>query len=304
MEQAGGTMLTHEEMIGLQAEKHDLILETEIRTKEQYVLHLMHTAAYMHVAPLATGRKVLDLGCNTGYGAAMLADVAQHVTGVDVSASAIGTAKQCYDRKNLEFLETNGQSLPFDSDSYDIIVSCQVIEHIVDYEAFLGEIKRVLKPDGIVIFTTPNALIRLDPGMKPWNEFHVREFSAGELERFLGRHFARVKVYGLEAEEPLARIERERVGYARQQARASSLKPSRPSVLRRVARKITPQFIIDYVATRGVNPAQQAQELAGVRSRYRAEDFTYGTEALDNCLDLLAVCGSADSRPGDIRRKS
>lgn len=89
-------------------------------------------------------------------------------------------------------------------------MSFQVIEHIANAGAYLSEIARVLRSDGVALFTTPNAAIRLDPGMKPWNEFHVREYLAEELSALLRATFPGVAVRGLFAADELYRTEFER----------------------------------------------------------------------------------------------
>lgn len=87
-------MLSHEEMIGLQAEKHGLVQSNNFRSRESYVLHLMHTFAYLQAAKLADGKRVLDLGCNTGYGTKIISASVSCVVGVDVSKEAISAARQ------------------------------------------------------------------------------------------------------------------------------------------------------------------------------------------------------------------
>jgi len=186
-------MLSHEEMIGFQAEKHDLIDTHNFQSREEYVLHLIHTFAYVQASRLAENKKILDLGCNTGYGSEILFNSAKKVVGVDFSENAISTANNQYGHLGINFKLIDGKQLPFEDNEFNMIVSCQVIEHIVDYKVYINELKRVLSPNGIVIFTTPNALLRLDPGMKPWNKFHVCEFNHSELDSLLNTFFSEVK---------------------------------------------------------------------------------------------------------------
>jgi hypothetical protein len=75
---------------------------------------------------------------------------------------------------------------------------------------YLQEIRRVVKPGGRVLFTTPNRLIRLDPGMKPWNSFHVREYAASELAAVLREVFPHTTVKGLMAHPNLYDVEYQR----------------------------------------------------------------------------------------------
>lgn len=80
----------------------------------------------------------------------------------------------------------------------------------------------MLVPGGQAVFTTPNRVLRLDPGMKPWNAFHVTEYSADGLARLIGPHFAEVEIEGLFATPELHGIEARRVGRAREKARIHS----------------------------------------------------------------------------------
>jgi len=85
---------------------------------------------------------------------------------------------------------------------------------------YLQEIRRVLRPGGVAILTTPNAAIRLDPGMTPWNRFHVREYRAAELEVSLGEVFDGVEVLGMFGVPTLDDLEIERVDANRRGVRA------------------------------------------------------------------------------------
>src|SRR4051812_26003190 len=154
--------ITAREHIDLHAKQHPMEFFDEFRTVEAYCLHLMHRAAYRHAAELVRPGQVLDLGCNNGYGSFEFSCHGHQVIGVDVSAEALNNARSRFKADNLEFRQVDGANLPFESDRFDLITSFQVIEHIVEMEPYLSEIRRVLKPGGLAIFTTPNAHIRLD----------------------------------------------------------------------------------------------------------------------------------------------
>jgi ubiquinone/menaquinone biosynthesis C-methylase UbiE len=274
-------------MIGLQAEKHELVPVENFRSKEEYVLHLLHSAAYVHAERLAQGRKVLDLGCNMGYGTEILARSAREAVGVDVSSNAISAAKSRYAGRPLQFRVVDGGSLPFKNDEFDLVVSCQVIEHVVDYSNYIGEVKRVLHRAGLAVFTTPNSILRLDPGMKPWNTFHVREFTATELKSVLGQFFSNVEVFGLFAHEPLYSIERGRQDRARMEARRNSEKTrgTRLSGWSRLSRQLFRAARRTLGKGRNVLPLDTR-----FIAEYGTQDFYYSYENLDRALDLLAVC--------------
>ncbi len=296
-------MLSHEEMVGLQAESHELIEEEKIRTKEEYVLHLIHTAAYEQASNLAENKKVLDLGCNTGYGSNIISKSCKEIVGVDVSPKAISIASVRYTRSGIKFLLIDGKRLPFSDNSFYLIVSFQVIEHIVNYNDYISEIKRVLAPGGIVLFTTPNALIRLDTGMKPWNPFHVREFDATGLENLLSDFFQEVIVYGLFAKEPLYSIEYNRLNHAREMQRKRKKKIYN---LYYSGRSLVKKFLPDKVVKKllDIRAKNKGNKLdADFQNRYKTDSLFYSDSNLGNTLDLLAVC-SDDKKNFEISIKN
>lgn len=207
------------ETIRLQAEEHPLIEDTPPATPAEHCLRLVHLRAYDEAVAHATGRDVLDVGCNTGYGTVRYLPVARRVVGVDVSPGAIEAARERARDGQPEFILTSGLELPFPDDSFGLVSSFQVLEHVPDPLAYLREIARVTRPGGEVILATPNAAIRLDPGMTPWNRFHVHEYLAGELHGLLSQVFPRVRVRGMFGTPTLYETEIRRADAARQRIR-------------------------------------------------------------------------------------
>jgi 2-polyprenyl-3-methyl-5-hydroxy-6-metoxy-1,4-benzoquinol methylase len=148
-----------------------------------------HLARYEWAASLAVGRRVLDAGCGTGYGAVILARAgAERVVGVDAAAAVVEAARS-YETPALTFAQADIARLPHPDASFDLITCFEVIEHVHDAGAVLGELARVLAPGGVLAISSPNA-DRYPPG----NPHHVREFTTGEFHAMLAETFPEVRL--------------------------------------------------------------------------------------------------------------
>jgi ubiquinone biosynthesis O-methyltransferase len=154
-----------------------------------------HLDRYHFAQKYTFKRRVLDVACGTGYGSQMLSKNAESVTGVDISQETIDYARANYPADNLYYFQCDALKLPFYDDSFDVVVSFETIEHISNYETFLRECRRVLKPDGIFICSTPNALISSPLG-EIVNPYHVIEFSYDEFTNILHDHFSIITTHG------------------------------------------------------------------------------------------------------------
>jgi 2-polyprenyl-3-methyl-5-hydroxy-6-metoxy-1,4-benzoquinol methylase len=138
--------------------------------------------------------KSLDLGCGTGYGTSLLSLNCQ-IAGIDINPEAIDYAIKHYG-KTSEFIVGDISSLShIYKNSYDFICSFEVIEHLRKPKVFLGEVKRILKPNGYFILSTPNKIVH-SPNGKTNSRYHVREYKPYELEKLLTENFSSVKMYG------------------------------------------------------------------------------------------------------------
>ncbi len=196
-------VIVSEKTANWEQEKETSIAEGNF-TGERYVpgiddikLSMEHYQRYYSVLPLVNGKMVLDAACGEGYGTALLAERATHVTGIDLSADTIIRAKQNYSGcKNIDFVEASISQLPIADHSIDVIVSFETIEHVTEeiQWLFLGEIARVLKKDGVLVMSTPNKEIYSDrPGYH--NKFHIKEFYRDEFLAFLHTKFSQVLLY-------------------------------------------------------------------------------------------------------------
>lgn len=152
----------------------------------------LHAKRYEFALPQVEGR-VLDAATGVGYGAALLAERAQHVIGVDIDRDAVAYARERYRRSNLEFCEMDVTALAFDDRSFDVVVSFETIEHLDDPEAAVREAARVLRDDGTYFVSTPRAEATTHD---PENPFHRVELSVADFELLLRRHFGEVSLFG------------------------------------------------------------------------------------------------------------
>ena len=156
---------------------------------------LEHIHRYLVARELAKDKVVLDIACGEGYGSAMLAEIARHVSGVDISAEAIVYATEKYRKGNLQFLVGSCAAIPLPDDSIDLVVSFETIEHHVFHKEMMEEVKRVLKPDGLLIISSPDKREYSDlTGYK--NPYHVKELYRDEFEELVLSYFKNICSYG------------------------------------------------------------------------------------------------------------
>ena len=153
-----------------------------------------HIGRYLFAAPLCAGRRVLDIASGEGYGTAMLAQVAADVLGVDIDPESVEHANRVYGREGLRFEVGSCEQIPAKRDAFDVVVSFETIEHIEDHARFLREIRRVLRPGGILICSTPDKSVYLAGQDK--NPYHKKELTGAEFEELLGAKFEHTAFFG------------------------------------------------------------------------------------------------------------
>jgi GT2 family glycosyltransferase/2-polyprenyl-3-methyl-5-hydroxy-6-metoxy-1,4-benzoquinol methylase/glycosyltransferase involved in cell wall biosynthesis len=162
---------------------------------EQGRIRLEHYHRYAMVSDVVTEKDVLDIACGEGYGSSFMADVARSVIGVDIAKAAVKHASTTYKKPNLKFRQGSAINLAFADASFDVVVSFETIEHLVEQAQMLAEIRRVLRPNGVLIISSPNRPIYSEESGKH-NEFHVKELDFNEFDELLKVQFPTVHYFG------------------------------------------------------------------------------------------------------------
>jgi SAM-dependent methyltransferase len=213
-----------------------------------------HVVAYEFAAKLVEGKDVLDAGCGEGYGAALLARDAGSVVGTDLEQEVVEHATARY--PSVRFQTADLTALPFPEQSFDAVVSLQVIEHLQRPREFVSECARVLRPGGVLVLSTPNRITFSPQGIR--NPFHTVEFSASELRALVETKLVVERVAG-------------------------TFHGGRINVMERLLRRSFPERLIDQPVYEW--PAWLRRAVARVTPR----DFRIRDSKLDRSLDLIAV---------------
>lgn len=158
-------------------------------TSDNYV-YQRSVLAYVEAAKLISG-KVLEIGTGSGYGIEIISPVADEFLTIDkFETSALEKIKG---HENVKFLQMNIPPLTgLEDNTFDFVITFQVIEHIKKDSEFVKEIHRVLKPGGKLIVTTPNKTMSIS--RNPW---HIREYKIDELKNMLGKIYSSVDAKGV-----------------------------------------------------------------------------------------------------------
>lgn len=162
--------------------------------------------AYHEAAKLVWG-EVLEIGTGAGYGVEVIAPRAGSFVTLDKQAPSPALPR--IDR--VEYRQATVPPLPFGAESFDSVISFQVIEHVERDAELVREVVRVLRPGGRFIVTTPNAPMSLT--RNPW---HVREYTAKEFLDLLAGEFGSIETLGVFGNDKVkAYYERNRRSVAR-----------------------------------------------------------------------------------------
>ena len=225
--------------------------------------------AYHKAAEMIDG-DVLEIGTGVGYGAEVLSPKAAQYITIDKC-----TPENIYQGANVEFIEAAVPPIPAENNSFDYVVSFQVIEHIKDDFDFVREVHRVLKPGGKFIVTTPNAPMSLT--RNPW---HVREYRPEELTNMLECQFSSVETLGV--------FGNEKVMEYYEKNRRSVQKITRLDVLR--LQYILPRFLLKlpYDLLNRINRRFLLKKNRELTTSISMEDYSVAPVAPE-CFDLFYI---------------
>lgn len=140
---------------------------------------------------LKANDKILEIGCGIGSVVSELSKRGYDITGVDISREAIAYGLKKYDDIKLEVQAA--EALPYENQSFDIVLSFDLFEHIAQVDRHISEVFRVLQADGYYLFQTPNKYSNvifetLSKKSLKWRRAHPSLHTPGQLKRRLDRH--------------------------------------------------------------------------------------------------------------------
>jgi 2-polyprenyl-3-methyl-5-hydroxy-6-metoxy-1,4-benzoquinol methylase len=176
-----------------------IVINKKVKESIGHILE-EHLKRYELACHFVKDKFVLDAACGTGYGSKMLAQAgARSVVGLDISYDSIKHAIPLYSDHNVSFVQGDIHQLPFEDETFDVVVSFETIEHIPDGSLWFKEASRVLKKGGLFIVSTPNRR-NSAPGTyieeAPKNPYHCFEYNIVEFLGEMVAHFDLIGFFG------------------------------------------------------------------------------------------------------------
>ena len=156
-------------------------------------IYLEHMIRYFFASQFVKDKEVLDIACGSGYGTDhLLKKGAKKIIGVDISEETISYCKNRYKEEKISFKVGSVEKIPLEDNSVDVVISFETIEHVNEnaQNCFMKEIKRVLRPDGVFVVSTPNSIV-----FPKGNPFHIKELNYEEFSFVLKSNFKNVEIF-------------------------------------------------------------------------------------------------------------
>lgn len=159
-----------------------------------------HEERYAFSSQFIPGKTVADCACGNGVGAKVfIQSDPKEYHGFDIDANAIDYASKAYGSQRVTFQTSDCLPIPLPDNAVEVVISLETIEHIDRDREFVKEFRRILQSDGLLILSTPNRTV-YNPGTtikdKPWNPYHVREYTPAELQGLLEEDFVIEQWFG------------------------------------------------------------------------------------------------------------
>lgn len=175
--------------------KIDYTTVTELpnyKASREQLARLFHR--YHFASLYCQDKEVLEVACGAGQGLGYLARVTKRVVGGDIDENNLKYAREHYrGRANIEIKFLDAHNLPFENQSFEVVILFEAIYYLSDPERFIKEAYRVLKNDGVLIIGTVN---------KDWSDFNpspysIKYFSVPELNQLLNTEVQDIEFYGI-----------------------------------------------------------------------------------------------------------
>lgn len=153
-----------------------------------------HLHRYAITLEFISNKVVLDIASGEGYGSYLMSKKAQSVFGVDIDGITVENALKKYKNANLKYLQGGANNIPFEDKSMDVVVSFETIEHHDQHDEMFAEIKRVLKPNGLLIMSSPDKKYYSDK-TGYINKFHIKELYFEEFKSLAQNYFNHTSFY-------------------------------------------------------------------------------------------------------------
>lgn len=197
---------THSDQAELFAARYDTIVSHDFQDCFVYSRFRLNQWLDKYLPSDGAGKKLLDVGCGTGYHLARYRTRGFEISGMDGSEEMLKQARIA--NPNIAFEQGDVEKLPYADNSFDYVLCVEVLRYLPDVSACINEIARVLKPGGIALVTSAPPLQanlyplvnRISSALKVGSLTQLKQFfqSAGELETvFKNASLSEVEIHGV-----------------------------------------------------------------------------------------------------------
>ena len=246
-----------------------------------YYQNIYHVTRYKFAKEFVRGKFVLDIACGSGHGSILLIESkSKQVIGIDLELEAMkGAQLSNGNQSKLPLLLVgSAERIPFTNSTADVVVCFETIEHIIEDKRAVDEFHRVLKPEGTLLLTTPNAKITQPINGVPNNPYHVREYTLKDLFELLSSQFTDINFFGQRIrgtiKGPITHPKSNRTKLVR------SLLDFIPLKWRLEYPKVLPNPLANWIVRR----------ITKHNYYLREEDIEFGVWGVDRSPVLVAVC--------------